>query len=253
MINLFKLLLILLLLFITSQIINPQTEDKNNHTGLNEKGILQFIFYLPEAIEQWYIDNNNSPDAEGIWKLCDVYDHPDSTAKIIGELWLKYEKKIANFSICFKTSNNSNFITWEKDIGDWGYGVREFIIEINSGFAKLPGRIFPAEAWVEIHNNNGLNGEVKTITGELFYIPEIKATDLSRNKSIVLANAVYLVLSKDKDSYIIRKEIPSDMPCGDNIVETKDKDKLEKYKIELKDLLDNDGRVIISLAYPKGC
>jgi uncharacterized protein YecT (DUF1311 family) len=224
-----------------------------NRTGLNEKGILQLIFNLPEKIENWYADNNNNPDAEGIWKLCNLYDRPDSKAGIIGELWLKYEKKNVNFSICFKPSKTLNYLTWKKDIGDWGYGVREFIIEINNGFAKLPGKVFSTDAWIPVQKVDGLNGRVEPVTGELFYVPEIKATDLSNDKSIVLDNAVYLFLSKDEDGYIIRKEIPSDMPCGEDVVETKDKDKLKKYKIKIKDLFDKDGKVIISLAYPKGC
>jgi hypothetical protein len=218
-----------------------------------EKEILLLTYNLPEEIVVWYDRNYQDPNAEGSWKLCNVFKQPDSTAEITGEIWVKYDKAMKWFSAIFKPKSSGNFLIWNEDIGDFGYGITEFVIESRNGFVKLTGKIFSGDAWIKLIFNDGINGEVRSIIGGLYYMPEVKAADLSNKKEIRLTNEVYYIISKDETGYIIRKELPGDMPCGEETKENIDESKIPKYKVKFEDFFDNDERVIISLAYPKGC
>ena len=63
----------------------------------------------------------------------------------------------------------------------------------------------------------------------------------------------YMVLNYTNGDYIIRKEIPSDMPCGEEAVESVDQSTLENFIIKSEELFDTDQQPIIKIAYPKGC
>ena len=97
-----------------------------------------------------------------------------------------------------------------------------------------------------------LNAGVSSYVEEIIYLPGIKATTYPSGELTTLKSGNYVVEKYEKGVYIIREEVPTDMPCGDEVPPT-DLSKVARYKLPIKSLMDAYGEIVIEIAYPRGC
>ena len=214
--------------------------------------VLDLEFYLPEELENWYSENYEKNMPSQTWVLCDIYSEPNSESNKVGQMISYYEPDVSNFIVQFLSSNGT--VKKElRNIGDWGYGIHLNVIESTKEFARLPESYFGNSAWVRMGNQpQTLNAGVSSYVEEIIYLPGIKATTYPSGELTTLKSGNYVVEKYEKGVYIIREEVPTDMPCGDEVPPT-DLSKVARYKLPIKSLMDAYGEIVIEIAYPRGC
>ncbi len=220
--------------------------------GQEISNVLNLEFYLPEELENWYSENYEKNMPSQTWVLCEIYSEPNSEAIKVGQMISYYEPDVSNFIVQFLSSNGT--VKKElRNIGDWGYGIHLNVIESTKEFARLPESYFGNSAWVRMGNQpQTLNAGVSSYVEEIIYLPGIKATTYPSGELTTLKSGNYVVEKYEKGVYIIREEVPTDMPCGDEVPPT-DLSKVARYKLPIKSLMDAYGEIVIEIAYPRGC
>lgn len=214
--------------------------------------VLDLEFYLPAELEKWYSENYEKNMLSQSWVLCDIYSEPNSESDKIGRAVAYYEPELSNFIVQFLSSDGT--IKKElREIGDWGYGIHLNTIDTTEEFARLPDSYMGKSAWVIMGNRpQMLNARVTSYVEQIVHLLTVKASDYPSGQLITLKSGNYVVEKYEKGMFIIRKEVPSDMPCGDEVTPT-DLSKLARYKLSIKHLLNANGEFVIDIAYPRGC
>ncbi|GEM_PF-2740908 len=219
------------------------------------ENVYDLEFYFSPEIENWYTRNYQKNIKSQIWILSDIYDSPNSASIKIGELITYYEPQENNYILQFRRDS----LTVAKEIrhiGDWGYGIHMNVIDKTKEFARLPDAYFDQESWLGIKKGEksiGLNADVISYVNQIVVLPKMKAMDLNSKTIVEINRGRYFVEKRQTGEFIIREEIPSDMPCGLEEIEKIDLQTLPRYKIKLDDLLGSDGDIRIDVAYKKGC
>jgi hypothetical protein len=222
-------------------------------------GITQEIFIIEFTVnpemEHWYSSNWNNPNATGSWKMCNVYSEPDTSSEIVGSISSEFNRDIQNFVLYFQPKGTEELIVWNDSIGDWGYGIHLFSPERSENFIKLPSMPFPKDSWIQIgsQGKDALIGGIESIVGRIVHLQIASAVNLSTNENLRLDPGNYMVLNRTNGAYVIRKEIPSDMPCGEEEIKSVDQSPVESFLIKNEELFDENYQPRIKLAYPKGC
>lgn len=233
---------ILLLLWITG--LNCQAQEVEN--------VFDLEFYLPSEAESWYNKNYNKKIKSDTWTLGEIFNAPNNNSRKVGELITYYEPAVNNFILQFQTIDGS--VAKEiRSIGDWGYGIHLNVIGSTEGFVRLPNAFLKSLAWIRIGNgSNSLKGAVSSFVEQIVSLPTISVSTYPSGLQQILERGNYVIEKYQGGSFIIRSEIPSDMPCGDD-VEQVDLTALPRYELPIKNLINEDGEISIRVAYPRGC
>jgi len=234
-----------LVFFIMISLLTPETSQE----------IYLIQFTLPSEMQIWYNNNWNNPDAQGSWKICDVYSSPDTSSEIMGFISSTYNHEADNFILYYGPKDSKELLMWNDSLGDWGYGVYAHTFSVSGAFVKLPPNPFPENSWIQVGSKvkNGLKGDIESLVGRIIYIQELSAIKVTMHENLIIEAGNYMVLGLENGSYLIRKEIPSDMPCGDEVKDSIDESTIVRYLVNYEDLIDENYRLRFSIAYPKGC
>lgn len=233
---------ILIILWVTG--FNCQAQEAAN--------VFDLEFYLPSEVESWYNKNYDKKIKSDIWTLGEIFSAPSNTSKKVGNLITYYEPEVNNFILQFRTIDGS--VAKEvRSIGDWGYGIHLNVIGSIDGFVRLPNAFLKSLAWIRVGNgSNSLNGRVSSFVEQIVSLPTISVSTYPSGLQQILERGNYVIEKYQDGSFIIRSEIPSDMPCGDD-VEQVDLNTLPRYELSIKNLIDGDGEISMGVAYPRGC
>lgn len=212
-------------------------------------------FSLSSEMERWYSTNWNNPTAQGSWKMCNVYSAPDTSAEIAGSIYSEYSREIQNFILYFRPEGSEELVVWNDSIGDWGYGIHTYSPETSENFVRLLPNPFPENSWVQIDtkSKDALKGYTESLVGRLIHIQKMNALNLTTQNNMLIEQGNYMVLKFTGDTYLIRPEIPTDMPCGEEEIGEFDDSMVVRYQVKFEKLVDKENKPRFKLAYPKGC
>jgi len=218
--------------------------------------VFDFEFYLPIQLEQWYQKNNKKKIKSKEWTIGNVYSKPDTLSKQIGFLTAKYNPTVYNFELNFKSDHNQT-LKQIKEIGDWGYGIHINVIDTIGDYVKLSNKYFKTQAWIFTNPNQAkqdlISGGHSTFVDQLVTLPACNSKQIGTNLTTKLLSGNYYIKSYLNGEFSLRKEIPEDMDCGEEISNKTKQQDIIWYKVKLKDLQTSDADFNIRLAYPKGC
>jgi len=134
-------------------------------------------FTLPAEMEIWYNSNWNNPHARGDWTVCHVYGFPDTSSEIIGTIHSQYNNDIKNFVLYYRPVDSQDLLVWNDSLGDWGYGIYTYSLEISADFARLPLSPFPEDSWIRVGHQfeNSLKGEIEPLLGRIVRLQKVSA------------------------------------------------------------------------------
>jgi hypothetical protein len=223
-----------------------------NIRSLAQEEILDLEFYLTDEIEDWYSENYKQNTNSKVWVLADIFSLPCTSSEKVGELITFYDQTESNFVIQFRKNNDK--ITKEiRRIGDWGYGIHINAISATHDFVRLPDDFLSHECWIKLGDyTEGFNGGVNSYIDQIVYLTSSTVTNLSTRSNQKLEQGNYVVEKIQGQNFIIRKEVPTDMPCGEE-VEVIDINTLDRFKLPWKNLYGEQGDMNIQYAYPRGC
>jgi hypothetical protein len=94
-------------------------------------------------------------------------------------------------------------------------------------------------------------GRIHSLTGSLITLDRAVTDSLGRLRD----TPVFYVTASDQDEVLLRPEVPSDMPCGQDDDEPVGipPDELPVLRMAPRTLFDPSGTPLFHLAYPKGC
>lgn len=216
------------------------------------ENVLDLEFYLPEEAESWYNENYQKKIKSDTWILSDIFNDPSTSSKKVGELITYYEPAVNNYVLQFQTLDGT-VIKEINSIGDWGYGIHLNVIGSTKGFVRLPDAFLNNEAWIKLgEGSNSLNGGVTSFVKQIVSLPTISVNTHSDGAKQTLERGNYVIEDYKDGSFIIRKEIPNDMPCGDDVPQI-NLETLPRYELPIMNLIGEDGEITIGIAYPRGC
>jgi hypothetical protein len=209
----------------------------------------------PSQMQIWYNNNWNNSNAQVSWKICNVYSTPDTSSEIIGSIYSSYIHDLGNFILYYNPKDSEELLVWNDSLGDWGYGIYAYSLSVSGSFVKLPPNPFPENSWIQVGAKveNGLKGDIESLVGRIIHIQELSAIKVTMHENLIIEEGNYMVLGLENGSYLIRKEIPSDMPCGDEVKDSIDESTVVRYLVNYEDLIDENYRLKFRIAYPKGC
>jgi len=223
----------------------------------NQVTIYDFTFYLPTELEEWYTKNHEKGEPSKKWIIGEFYDQPTLKSTKTGKLLAYFNPEINNFILQFASIDGAikNELT---EIGDWGYGLHINVIEVTDKFVKVPNTNFNKSAWLHFnkdtdHIKNVIFGHHSSYVQQLVSLPKISVTAIRTNEQVFIEEDVYYIERYLNGSFTIRKEIPEDMPCGEEIDPKTDKELLKRYRLKINNLIDKSGNYRIRIAYTKGC
>jgi hypothetical protein len=206
-------------------------------------------FYLRPEMEEWYNKNYSKGENSQVFKIADIYSYPNIDSSTIGQLITYYDTLISNFRI--KIIDPSNKVVKEFiEIGDWGYGIHLNVIAHTKSFVQLPFEYLSSNAWI---SKKSINGHSESYKGKLIRINNSILTNIDSGEKTKSETDVYFVKSIENGKMVLRKEIPEDMPCGEDFKKTENIDSLPEYFIRIEELKKENGDFDIQLAYPRGC
>ncbi|WP_462248320.1 hypothetical protein [Ekhidna sp.] len=214
--------------------------------------ILDLELYLPNEAETWYNKNYNKEIKSDIWILGSIFNAPSNASKKVGDLITYYDPAFGNFILQFRTVDGS-VLKEIRNVGDWGYGVHLNVIGSTDGFIRFPDEFLNSVAWIKVGNGlNSINGYVSTFLDQIVSLPTISVKTYPDGVEQLIKRGNYVIEKRQGNSFIIRSEIPSDMPCGSDIKKV-EMNSLPRYQLMIKNLIKEDSEFSIELAYPRGC
>jgi hypothetical protein len=212
------------------------------------ESVYDFEFYLKPEVEEWY--NNNSKKMNSpVFKIADIFSKPNTDSLAIGYMIAYYDTLILNYRIQIIDIGNK-VVKEFTEIGDWGYGIHLNVIAQTEFFIQLPYEYLSSSAWI---SKELINGHSESYKGELIRIKNGILTCINSGEKVKSETEVYFVKSVANGKLVLRKEIPEDMPCGEDFVKTENIDSLPVYFIKIEELKNESGDFAIELAYPRGC
>ncbi len=210
--------------------------------------LYDFEFYLTPQMEKWYNENYKKKVNSDTFLLTKVFSRPSLESKTLGKMIAFYDTLVSNFRIQLLDSSNRKIWEFGK-IGDWGYGIHLVAIAQSKSFIKLPINYFLSNAWI---NKKSINGYSETFRNQLIRVSSVELLNINTGEVLTNVSGSFLVTGFYEEGFILRKEIPEDMPCGD-YVKTDNIDSLPKYQIKIDQLKNESGDFNIGLTYPRGC
>ena len=216
------------------------------------QGILDLEFYLPEEAEGWYNGNYKENVKSNNWTVCNLYSRPDIDSDQVGQITTYYDPSEKNFILQF-INKEGHTVGEFRDIGDWGYGIHMNVVNHHSEFVQFPESYLGYEAWVKLGEKMGsLHGYVSSYIGQIVALPSVSVRSLQSGDTLLLKEGHYVIEKWREEAYILRLEVPTDMPCGDDPTEI-NLDSLPRYELPTNNLFTAKGDIIIGIAYPRGC
>lgn len=200
---------------------------------------------------------------EKIMPLAKVYGEPATSGKPLGEIVgimkvSDYEYGGLSLGLGFRPAHSQKVQTWIKDAGDWGYGIPHYALDQKKEWVLFPASPFKKPVWVK-KKQDSLEINVDSLIGNLFWfkapIVAVNSKSGKMKKIIPRANTVrYYFLKIENGKIYFRKEIPSDMPCGDEAKEKYQPPSTPTvYWAKRKAFFNSQGAPIIFPGYGKGC
>lgn len=138
-----------------------------------------------------------------------------------------------------------------EDMGDWGYGVT---VPISASSGDSIGLRFPGvetPLWLHPDSAPGFVTETYGLEGRLWRLGPVAARRAADLVAVELPRDVFLVLEISEGLVRLRPELPGDMDCGQSAAP--DPQQGVVYEVALEQLVDDDGRAAVEVAYGKGC
>ncbi len=134
---------------------------------------------------------------------------------------------------------------------DWGYEflMDQTILDRRGDWYRLPPRPFPRPVWIHLPGRE----ELSRVTSDRIYelSAKVKARRKGTARTVTLPQGNYFVVAV-QDRYIeMRTEVPSDMPCGEDVPAPAKP--LRTYIVDLNELCDADLHLLLKPAYTRGC
>jgi hypothetical protein len=212
---------------------------------------------IPAEADRWYQSHYEDTFATPFEiAFATVYEAPDTNAASLGELltravWEPY----LHMSWVFRPAQDGHDAVWREDVGDWGYGVNQYVVSTVPGWVQLPPGPHGNTGWVRLvgyRETNGFPGNVSSVVGELLYLENVEATLLDESMETHIVEGEVLIESIESGQVTFRPEIPSDMPCGED-VDPEAEYPVMFYRAPIAHFLDENLQPRFRLAYPKGC
>jgi len=211
--------------------------------------LYDFEFFLTPEIENWYKDNYEKRINSKSFLLTTLYSMPTSESKAIGKMVAYYDTLISNFRIQL-VDNKGKTVKEFNEIGDWGYGIHLNVIAQSESFIKLPMEYFHSNAWI---NKKSVNGSSSTFKEMLISVSSVTIINIQTGEELKNVSGSFLVMGFENGNFVLRKEIPEDMPCGADFETTENIDSLPKFYLKIQELKTKNGDFNIWLTYPRGC
>ncbi|MBD3369441.1 hypothetical protein GF402_03650 [Candidatus Fermentibacteria bacterium] len=245
---------LLLFLILLSTLAYSEPRDRIND-------LLDLEIVVPLEIQWWYNQSHDdSAHPTNSWALANVYATPTEDSEPIGEFTVETvwaENNILKFVLGYRPAGRDSVIVWRDRLGDWGYGIHQFVLQKRDDWVLLPPGPYGEEAWIRVQDNaegEGLYGRVVCLEGRLIEIDSMSVLSVGTGDSAKIDRQIYLVTSVDSQMVEFRPELPSDMPSGasDDLSEHP-ADSLPIYRVWLRRMLTVEGEPRFEIAYPRGC
>ena len=193
--------------------------------------------YLPQSFL------NGDTDVTS-FTFSDVFEKPDSTSNKIGKLGAYGHSRA--FSLQLRNLNDSILHTYHN--GDWIHGKHLTVINRQGNFVEIQEGIENKSAWIQVRNKHLF---INRFIHQIIHLETTIAQTYSNEKTQI-GSGNYIVEKIENGFITVREEVPSDMPC--EVASGKvDVTSLPKYKININQLLNEEGKLILPIAYPRGC
>lgn len=180
-----------------------------------------------------------------------VHSAPSATSPILGDLYavltfhLRYD---LGYRLEFRPGvPRAPTRVWLESIGDWGYGIEIDGVRVQGRWIQLIDPSLPATSWID---GTKFRASVGSIEGSLVGLPAIPATGpdgmLGR-----LRPGSYLVERIHGAELIVREEVPSDFPCGEDVKPPAVMP--PSMRIVAGNLFGSSGEALFGETYGRGC
>ena len=209
---------------------------------------------IPRDADFWYqnhFQDSLRPSFE--IEFAGVYENPSTDAGLRGRVWTiaSWEPHL-HMSWVYHPSGSHASIVWREDVGDWGYGINQFVVDTLAGWVQLPPGPYGDSGWARLvgyDEADGFTGSVSSISGQLILLDGVPAVRIGTTEEETVF-ATVLIESIDEGTVTFRPEIPSDMHCGEEV--TPDPE-VPRYAAPTGAFLTEVRQPRFRLAYPKGC
>jgi len=175
---------------------------------------------------------------------------PRLSASIVGyiDVVMTFSPTKIAFAFCPIGSRPQRRV-WVSDIGDWGYGLYESGVRVRGDWIQLVGPAFTTASWIKARAH-GLYAEGSSIQGDLLRLRAMRASFPDGTQRPVAAD-VYLIERIRQGVVFFRKEIATDMPCGEDVTAPAVMPPL--LHAPAAEFFDPDGTPRFAVEYTKGC
>lgn len=211
---------------------------------------------VPPEADRWYqnhyADSMRTNFEAGFAR---VFTAPEADARVLGGLsvvarWDDY----LHFAWAYRPAGSGESVVWREDVGDWGYGIDQFVVDTVEGWVELPPGPYGGSGWVRLLSygeRDGFVGEVYSIAGRLVRLDSVDARAVGSAVQHVVSGT--MMIESIVDSTVsFRPEVPSDMPCRPEEEGTPDPE-VPHYRSALSNFVTTDRKPRFVIAYPKGC
>jgi hypothetical protein len=191
------------------------------------------------------------------WRLATAYAGPSKTENVVGyvDAVLRIthagdQSRQLTIGLDFEPAHTpGERASWLESVGDWGYGIEHDGVRRSGDWIQLIGRPFPSPIWL-FTRTPSFGAHVDSVQGRLVALEPLEATGPTGAKVRIEAGT-YLIQSIRNGVVSFRVELPSDMPCGED-VKPPPRPPASMSAIA-SEFFNSDGTARFSLAYPRGC
>lgn len=215
--------------------------------------LLDLEFYFPPEVDEWYQQHRQDlSDPARSWVLTSVYAGPRKDATIIGDLTAEArwsDARQLEIVLGYRPAQEDTTVIWREQLGDWDYGIHQFVLQRRARWGRLPPEPFGDSAWLLTQGqtgNEGLIGRITSLEQRLVEVDAMQALNVRTGNRTTIDRQVYFVTRVDNRSVEFRPELPSDMPCGarddgsGRIAEKPDGRSL--YRVPLQQMMTKEGK-----------
>jgi hypothetical protein len=185
-------------------------------------------------------------------RVSTVRSAPGPTAGVRGYLHLVLKVRKQDGGLMYgldfeRAEAPGRFETWLDSVGDWGYGIHVPGLRARGTWVQLIGPPFDGDAWID-GETPALSASVEPVQDQLLALRGVRATRAGREQR---QTGTFLIQRVSGGSVTFRQEVPSDMPCADDV---KPPGALPpSWQAPAREFFDAQGRPLFDVAYPKGC
>ena len=186
-----------------------------------------------------------------------VHEGPSDASRSIGQIVATFKISEQRFEkwgsltigLDFIADGSGQPMTWMSDTGDWGYGILVHGVRTRGDWIQLLTKPFPGNAWVW-RKTTTFSANVDSIEGNILGLEPLQATMRGRKTQTTVAGT-YTILKVRNGLVEFREEIPSDMPCGDEVKQPSVMPPILRAPAE--QFFSADGTPKFATVYTKGC